>query len=234
MSWTEIGPHRLYCGDVRDVADELAGCADLLVTDHPYPLTSGGKNTGKMGGMFRVGTYDNSGNLMKIISWVDSIPLLYGMLKPDADAYVMANDKEVFKAHAAAIAAGFKHHNLLPWVKDNCVPNRWYMKDTEFVLYLYKGAAKKINKPGTRQSLHFKNTKLSGHVADKPVEMMRLFVENSSQDGQVVIDPYMGRGPVAVACALTGRHFIGVEIDREHFDAACARLERVVREVAAA
>lgn len=232
MSWVEIGPHRLYCGDVRDVADELAGVADLLVTDAPYMLTSGGKNTSEMGGMFAAGRYNNSGKLMDMISWKEVAEISYGLLKKDADAYFFANDKNVWEANAETRRAGFKFHNLLVWQKNNAVANRWYMKHLEFVLYMYRGKAKRINNAGSKQLVFAANTKECGHPTGKPCELLRVYVENSSQAGQVVIDPFMGRGSLAVACALTGRRFIGVEIDREHFDAACARLERVVREVA--
>ncbi len=49
-------------------------------------------------------------------------------------------------------------------------------------------------------------------------------------DGEVVLDPFMGSGTTGIACARLGRQFIGIEIDKRHFDHACARIERAQRQ----
>ena len=51
------------------------------------------------------------------------------------------------------------------------------------------------------------------HPTVKPLDIIRNLVVNSSQEGDVVLDPYMGSGTTAAACALTGRRYLGFEID---------------------
>ena len=49
----------------------------------------------------------------------------------------------------------------------------------------------------------------------------------STPTGGVVLDPFMGSGTTGVACAMEGRHFIGVELDAGYFDIARKRIESV-------
>jgi site-specific DNA-methyltransferase (adenine-specific) len=51
------------------------------------------------------------------------------------------------------------------------------------------------------------------HPTQKPAALMRWIVELFTQPGDLVVDPYMGSGPIAQACLETGRRYLGVEID---------------------
>jgi site-specific DNA-methyltransferase (adenine-specific) len=61
------------------------------------------------------------------------------------------------------------------------------------------------------------------HKNEKPVLLMERLVVFLG--GAVVLDPFMGSGTTGVACANLGRQFIGIELEREHFDNACTRVE---------
>lgn len=60
---------------------------------------------------------------------------------------------------------------------------------------------------------------LSGqvHPTQKPVELMGALIDAVAPPGAVVCDPFMGSGPVWVACRERGLHFIGIEEDEEWF-----------------
>lgn len=62
------------------------------------------------------------------------------------------------------------------------------------------------------------------HPTPKPVELMRHFIRLHTLPGEIVLDPFMGRGPTGEAAVLEGRRFIGMEIDPEHFSYAKRRL----------
>jgi site-specific DNA-methyltransferase (adenine-specific) len=51
------------------------------------------------------------------------------------------------------------------------------------------------------------------HPTQKPVALMRWLIEKWTQPGDLVLDPYMGSGPIAQACLETRRRYLGVEID---------------------
>lgn len=120
---------------------------------------------------------------------------------------------------------GFDLHNLLVWEKDNAVTNRWYMKNCEYVILGRKGPAKKINNCGSKTVHKFKNPRPKVHPTEKPVDLMRLYVENSTSPGDLVFDPFAGSGSTGVACMETGRRFLGVEMDHQYYITACCRLK---------
>jgi site-specific DNA-methyltransferase (adenine-specific) len=64
------------------------------------------------------------------------------------------------------------------------------------------------------------------HPTQKPVELIEKLICDSTQQGMTVLDPMMGSGSTGVACAKTGRKFIGMEIQRKYFDIACQRIEQ--------
>lgn len=66
------------------------------------------------------------------------------------------------------------------------------------------------------------------HPTEKPISLMGILVTNSSNAGDVVLDPFMGAGSTGVASLETGRKFIGCEIDEKYFDVAKERIEEVI------
>lgn len=68
------------------------------------------------------------------------------------------------------------------------------------------------------------------HPTPKPVALMARCIECSTDHGDLVVDPFMGEGPTAVAASRLGRKFIGVEIEPIYFVAACRRVEAAQRQ----
>jgi site-specific DNA-methyltransferase (adenine-specific) len=62
------------------------------------------------------------------------------------------------------------------------------------------------------------------HSTQKPVGLMKELVQDFTQPGDVVLDPFMGSGSTGVACLALGRTFIGIELDPGYFALACQRL----------
>jgi DNA modification methylase len=52
----------------------------------------------------------------------------------------------------------------------------------------------------------------------------------SPNDGDLVLDPFMGSGATGVACINLDRRFIGIEIDPEHFELSCRRIDEANRQ----
>ncbi|MBO5080374.1 MAG: site-specific DNA-methyltransferase [Bacteroidaceae bacterium] len=156
----------------------------------------------------------------------DWMPLLYRVLKENTHAYVMTNFLNLEEMMMEAKKAGFLIHNLLIWEKNNVTPSRWYMKNAEYTLFIRKGKSKPINNLGSKTVHQFDNIIGSKtHPTEKPVDLMKLYVGNSSELGQVVLDPFMGTGSTGIACKELGRRFIGIEKDKSYFDVARMRLQ---------
>lgn len=65
------------------------------------------------------------------------------------------------------------------------------------------------------------------HPTEKPSSLIGILVTNSSNTGDVVLDPFMGSGSCGVACLETGRKFIGIDIDKKYFDVAVERIQEI-------
>jgi len=225
----QIGDCQLWLGDCLKILPTLEP-VDLVATDPPYLLESGGNSTGEMGGKFAVGTYDNSGEIIPTgIKWEQFMPIIYAAMN-QGHAYFMANNRNLATAINEGIKAGFGFHNILVWDKSTGTPNRWYMKNCEFTVFFYKGKAKYINDCGSRQLIKCPNVLNGRHPTEKPVPLFEHYISNSTKPGEIILDPFMGSGTTGVACAILGRKFIGIEKDPEYFKIAVDRIRGACRQ----
>jgi DNA modification methylase len=63
------------------------------------------------------------------------------------------------------------------------------------------------------------------HPTQKPVSLMKWVLGLFTEEGDTILDPFMGSGTTGVACAELGRNFIGIEIDKDYFEIAKKRVE---------
>lgn len=64
------------------------------------------------------------------------------------------------------------------------------------------------------------------HPTQKPLALMRYLIQTFSNDGEVTLDFTMGSGTTGVACIQTGRDFIGIELDENHYRTAAKRIKQ--------
>lgn len=65
------------------------------------------------------------------------------------------------------------------------------------------------------------------HPTQKPTELVQMLIEQFTEPGQIVCDPFLGSGTTAVAAVKTGRHYIGYEINPDYFQICCDWLDDV-------
>lgn len=63
------------------------------------------------------------------------------------------------------------------------------------------------------------------HPTQKPVDLLKYLIMTYTNEGEKVLDNCMGSGSTGVACANTGREFIGIELNENYFNIACKRIE---------
>lgn len=221
---------QLIHGDCLEEMKKIPdGSVDLVLTDPPYKTISGGNKTPKwISGYGSSVLHKNDGKIFDFNNitpdqWAKEV---YRVLKDNSHCYIMSNYLNLFETQEAFINAGFKGHNLLVWEKNTANANRWYMKNCEYTLFFYKGKAKSINNASTKTVHKYKN--IIGnkkHPTEKPVELMSLYISNSTNDGDTVYDPFMGSGTTGVACKNLNRNFIGIELDKDYFEIAKKRIE---------
>jgi DNA modification methylase len=164
-------------------------------------------------------------NDIKITDW---LPPLFESLRNPSHAYLMTNFYNLREMMDVAESSGFKLHNLLIWKKNTVTPNRWYMKDIEYTVFARKGAAFSINDRGAKTCQEVNNTRDRLHPTEKPVDLMRTYIRNSTTEGDIVLDPFMGSGTTGVAALREGCRFIGIEEDPEYFNIAWKRLHEEI------
>lgn len=250
---------KLFNADFLDIAKTIPDeSVDCVITDCPYHIVSGGislkENPNEPKGVFRKrfvsdGTSCSNKWLKKDdekyiscvkqgkmfehndIKFSEWLPEVYRVLKQNTHCYIMINSRNLMKLQQEAEKVGFDFQNLLVWKKQNCTPSQFYMQNAEFILLLRKGKARYINNLGTKTVLDIPNiigNKL--HPTEKPVDLMRIMVENSTNENDVVLAPFMGSGSTGIASKITNRDFIGVEIDKIFFDTAKKRIESELKQ----
>ncbi len=193
--------YTLHLGDCLDYMRTMdAGSVDAVITDPPYGIGD------KMKGGTWAAKDHNLGfqkwDLQTNQEWIDAI---------------IALEKN-------CIIWGGNYYKVPPsrcwliWSKLNAVPT---MADFEM-------AWTNIDKPANLISLPVGRVNF-GHPTEKPLTLMRWCIENYTQPGDTVFDPFMGSGTTGVACMQLGRNFIGCEIDPTYYAIA----ERRIRDAAA-
>lgn len=215
----------LMLGDCLERMKEIPdGSVDLILTDPPYLMTKQGKSCRP--NYMKSGMSDNlfEGKLPNTTEWMK---LCYEKLKEDSHFYVFTNTNSLQDFLNTATKQGFKLHNVISMIKDTKMPNRWYLKYTEIVLFFRKGNAVPINDMTSRDyEFVIMPTQKNGkvHISQKPLEFVEKLIMNSSKKGQLILDPFMGSGTTGVACVNTSRNFIGIEMDEKYFEIAKKRI----------
>lgn len=224
----------LFNEDYRKIINKIPdNSIDLIVTDPPYRITAKG-STGTMGGVMAKKEF-MKGKLFAAddLDIADYINELYRVLKPQSHCYIFCNQKNIL--HFMEIVnnfSDFKWFKNLIWLKDNKIANQYYMTQFEYILFLRKGKAKRIHNCGTSEVLQFPNKKLKDnqkhviHPTEKPIELLKVLIENSSDEKDIVLDPFVGIGSTVLACKQLNRRFVGTEIDSKYFEVTKERLKK--------
>ena len=196
---------RLFNDDcLKIMADLPDESIDLVVTDCPYHIVSGGctndavkigrsrkreahggcyvgdTNHVNLGGIFNEFDelrYTKDGKLFKHneIKFSEWLPEVYRVLKPNSHCYIMINPRNLKDLQIEAEKVGFIFQNLIVWDKGNSLPNKYYLNSYELILMLRKGKAKNINNKGTKNILRVPNIiRNKQHPTEKPVELMQI------------------------------------------------------------
>jgi len=75
-----------------------------------------------------------------------------------------------------------------------------------------------------RQSIKFSNDK-GLHPTQKPIALMEYFIKTYTNEGDLVLDPFVGSGTTGVACKKLNRNFIGIELNSEYVKMAKERIK---------
>lgn len=124
--------------------------------------------------------------------------------------------------------------DIIIWHKNNAVPlfNGKYLTDKEYCLYFRKNSYccpknYEYAKTVYEIPINIKDKKDYNHPTIKPIEIIKKLILNSSHEGDLIFDPFLGSGTTAVACKQLNRQYIGFEIDKQYYDIANNRLNGI-------
>lgn len=227
----------IYNQDCKEVMKSLPDeSIDLICTDPPYKVTKKGCH-GTMSGYWATDRA-NSGKIFSHndIDIEEYLHEFYRVLKADTHCYIMCNNLNLPHFFEVIGKSQFHFVKLLAWDKQSKICGRYYMGQVEYIFMLRKGRDKPINNCSTSDLLSFSNFNREKdrngnnlHDSIKPVPLMQCLIENSTQEGELVLDTFIGSGTTAIASIRSKRHYIGCEIDKTYYNVA---QERIANETA--
>jgi DNA modification methylase len=202
-------------GDCTRVLRQLPDAhVDLVVTDPPY----GVRYQDRFGR-----TVANDDDPSRILG---AFTDLHRVLKPDSlciSFYGWGLVDEFFRAWRQA---GFRPVGHIVWVKDYASRARFLRYRHEQAFLLAKGRPAIPSEPldDIQPWVYSGNT---DHPTQKAVRILTPLIEAFTQRGQLVLDPFAGSGSTLVAAAITGRRYLGIELEQKYCALARERLAHI-------
>lgn len=129
------------------------------------------------------------------------------------------------------------NYEVLTWHKQNPSPltNNIYLPDTEYIVFAREKGVKLYGNYHTKHKYYVSGTnqvdkKKYGHPTIKPISFIEHHIENSSKEGDIVLDCFAGSGTTLVGAINKGRRFIGFEINEEYYKIAKSRIAEAIKE----
>lgn len=228
---------QLYNRDSLQFMKEIpANSVDAIITDPPYNISRDNNFTtmGRAGIDF--GEWDKDFDLT---SW---IKVAEPLLKKGGNIVIFNSWKNMTNITKSLEENGFEVKDLIRWKKTNAMPrnrDRRFITDYEVAVWAVKKGGKwTFNRlsdtyeiPEIVGGLTPKSEKIEGgHPTQKPVYVMKWLIERLTNEGDVVLDPFMGSGTTGVACKNLNRKFIGVELDENYYNIAYNRINGYTHE----
>jgi len=235
----QLGNHRLLCGDSTDayqVARLMSGeKIDMIFSDPPYGVSYADKNeflnNHDKGNMNQTEikndhlSFEDTGKL-----WANVFTAWHEYLA-DYSCYYIASPQMTelnFLLMKSMNENNFHLKHTLIWNKNNHVLGRCdYMYKHEPILYGWKNRHKFYKKGSQNKSVIDINKPLKNdlHPTMKPIELVENFILNSTLEGMLVSDMFLGSGTTLIACEKTNRRCFGMELDEEYCDVIIKRWE---------
>lgn len=125
--------------------------------------------------------------------------------------------------------------NLIVWEHRLLRPGNWYRGSHELIMFATKVNAKRKFGGGERDIWRIRHDSSElppnrVHPSQKPVALIEKIINDSTNEGEIVLDPFIGSGTTAVACIQTNRKFVGYELNKKFFEICQKRIDETLAE----
>lgn len=231
----EIGRAVLYHGDALEaLAGMPDGSVDAIITDPPYQSLDvevatgtttrlvrrdefGGKRLATKDGRSWFNTIDDATLIALLLLW-------RRLLTAEGATYVFADVKSGLRIFPALAP-----QNVIVWDKGRIGMGYSWRRCHEWIAYC-PAPKHRLRRWDFGDLITVPPVQQKRHPTEKPVPLLVALIENSTERGGVVLDPFCGSGSAGAAAVQSGRRFIGVEADRRWFDESCRRIEDAQRQ----
>lgn len=242
---------KLLKGDCVDILNQAReNSVDMIFADPPYFLSNGGItcHAGKMVSVNK-GAWDKSRGVEETHQFnIDWLRACQRVLKPDGAIWISGTAHIIHSIGYAMQKLKFKLLNDIVWFKVNPAPNlscRYFTHSTETIIWAAKsldskhifnyGDMKAVNGKQMKnvwQDLFWSITppkngekKFGKHPTQKPVELLTRIIQASTNEGDLILDPFCGSSTTGIAALLNNRKYVGIDKEAEYLELSVKRLK---------
>ena len=233
----EISENNIYLGDayklIKSVADKSV---DLIITDPPYEITGiHGSGVIKKSRETNPNFYTNQICNTKLDKGIkDEIMREWVRVMKKINIYIWCNKEQIFNYLKYFVGELGCNYEIIIWTKSNVPPfcGTHYLVDKEYCLYFWEQGAPVYIKYDKGKTFFIGKTNIDDkddfkHPTIKPLEITKVFIENSSKMNDVVLDTFLGSGTTCVGAKQLNRRYIGFEVNDEYYKIAKDRLNGI-------
>ena len=209
---------KLYNADCFDILKDKYKIADLTLTDIPY-----GKVNRESNGLRNL---DKDKADIVTFDLIELVNMLCNVTK--GSIYIFCSTEQVSDIRKTMVQHKMSTR-LCIWEKTNPSPmngDKIWLSGVECCVY-GKFPKATFNEHCKNTVFRFPCGRNKLHPTQKPIELFEKLILASSNEGDMVLDSFMGSGTTGVACKNTNRNFIGIEKDEKYFNIAKNRIEGV-------
>ncbi|MBU4274722.1 site-specific DNA-methyltransferase [Patescibacteria group bacterium] len=247
----------LYNTDSVKLLQELPdNSVDMIFADPPYFLSNGGftVHAGRMVSVDK-GQWDVSNGLKKDFYFhLEWIKACHKVLKPNGTIWISGTYHSIYQCGFALLVNKFHILNDISWFKPNASPNlscRYFTASHESLIWARKDKKAKhtfnynlmknrnwpediLKKPNLQmRSVWAIGTpkpgekKFGKHPTQKPLDLLNRIVLASTNENDVILDPFTGSSTTGIAAVLNKRKFIGIDTEKKYLDLSIKRFKDI-------
>lgn len=213
--------NKIYQGDCLELMKQIPDKSiDLVLTDPPYGINYQ-SNMRVKSDKFEFLSNDNNNFRFSVY------PEFYRVLKDNTVAVIFCSFKN-YAIDYLELSKYFDIKNTIIWHKPGGGIGDLFHSlstDYEMAIVAHKGNCEiKSKRYGSVWKIDKVNPNKMVHPTEKPIPLMKIFLECFAEEDSIVLDPFAGSGSTLGACKLTGRNFIGIELEPKYVDIANKRI----------
>jgi DNA modification methylase len=239
--------HVLCCGSSLEasVYEHFPALAKTVFTDPPYNVPIAGHVSGL--GKIKHREFAQASGEMSQAAFTSFLRTVISLAKDrstkDAIQYWCMDWRHTQELQSSASANGMTLINLCVWVKTNGGMGSLYRSRHELVFVFRNGSGQHQNNvqlgrfgrnrtnvwhyPGA--NIRTKDNALQHHPTPKPIALVADAIQDCTDRGDYVLDPFIGSGTTLLAAQRTGRKCLGIELDPAYVDTAIARWQKMTK-----